>query len=151
MAAYILTLESGEEYPLKLTALQLQGYLKTNFKGQQMPPLPAVIQAVDNLDCRLDLFQRALTGGNPNCKLRGADLYDRLVEEGWTPEQVAALVVEIADASGLIPKDMRDDLMTAVTTSANGVIGQARRICAAMDNRLDMDAAGEDAPDDPTK
>jgi hypothetical protein len=127
----------GGSYELRLTSSQLDKYIDKFFKGD-VPPLPGVLQAIDHVAMRNDLLGRALhyPGSGAPRDLTGADFVDLLVDDGFKPETIAMMIVDLADLCGIVPEGMKEDLKTAATKGEQGVIGQANQIVQAISGEL---------------
>lgn len=132
MKTYEVTLTDGSSYELRLTSSQLDQYISKNFKGE-WTPLPAVMHAMDRVALRNDLLDRALKCGAENPKtMTGEKLVDALVDDGYTPDDFARLIVEIADVSGIVPDGAKGNLLEAMILGKEGVHGQMNTILQAM-------------------
>lgn len=146
---YELERMEGASVSLRLTAVQLQNYLKTNFKDA-MVPLVGVMQAIERIDLLVSLLTFALRGAD-NAGISGGALYDELVDEGWDSARFAALVVEIADVSGLIPQGQKEDLLEAAVAGKAGVTGAAKTLTSMLNGaQPSQGGEGEGEGTDPT-
>lgn len=123
MALFARAVNIGEQpVTLRLSARKLQEYLdKHGVDGA--PAYVGVMQAVDDLGAKIDLFSAALsyTGAN-NFVRSGSDLIDMMADAGWTMDQVSDLIVGLAVDAGILPGDKLEEFQTAIrTTSRNGI------------------------------
>lgn len=130
MKTYDVTLSRGE-VQLRLTTGKLQQYLnKTG--GLNMHPLLGVLDAVNNLEKKVELLRAALTWpGNPNKEmtLDGAELLDMLVDEGLSGEDINGVILQLAQDAGLVAEDQREQLADALAAGSNALFGT---ICDAL-------------------
>lgn len=102
-----------EEYQLRLTTAKLEEYLK-NTDGDQNNPLLGVLDAMTLLPKRIKLFTAALQWpGNQNTVKSGAELLDRLLDDGVKPREISNIILELAAMAGLMDEDELEDMMKA--------------------------------------
>lgn len=90
---------------LRLSASKLQEYIK-NYSNEAQSPLLAVLDAMDSLKNQAALFTSALQyKGNLNPIKDGYELLDKMADAGFTPMQRKALIVDLAEQSGLVDTD----------------------------------------------
>lgn len=90
---------------LRLSASKLQEYIK-NYSNEAQSPLLAVLDAMDSLKNQAALFTSALQyKGNLNPIKDGYELLDKMADAGFTPMQRKALIVDLAEQSGLVDSD----------------------------------------------
>ena len=112
---YKLTL-NGEEYKLRLT-MAGQKALMERRKGENV--LAIIMGAVDDLEDMEALLTEALNWEGNNNKIHsGADLYDELVDAGYSgSEDFLKVCLNIAKNAGLLTQDDRDRLERIVGTT----------------------------------
>lgn len=150
MRTYDIALEKGE-VQLRLTMAKLQKYLEKT-GGVNMAPLLGVLDAVNNLDKKIQLLTAALTWpGNPNknVTLDGAELLDLLADEGMSARDMDGMILELAQAGGLIDEDQREELAGALERGNEVLFGT---ICDALaGNTPDTtETAPAEEPENPT-
>ena len=92
----------GTAVSLRLTARQLQAYIKEHGNEAQSPLL-AVLDAVESLKRKAALLSAALQyKGNDNTVKDGYDLLDMLADAGYTDMDIKLLIVNLAEQSGLV-------------------------------------------------
>lgn len=95
---------AGSEVQLRLTSKGLITYAK-GMRLDHIPPLAAVISALDSVEAKCALFTAAMRWpGHPNDIKKyptGEALMDALLLEGWDFQQLDDLVVDLAQISGL--------------------------------------------------
>lgn len=102
-----------EEFQLRLTTAKLEEYLK-NTDGDQNNPLIGVLDAMSLLPKRIRLFTAALQWpGNQNTVKNGAELLDRLLDDGVKPREISNIILELAAMAGLMDEDELEDMMKA--------------------------------------
>lgn len=124
MRTYDIALEKGE-VQLRLTMGKLQKYLEKTGSAD-MAPLLGVLDAINNLDKKIQLLTAALTwAGNPNkpVTLDGAELLDLLVDEGMTARDVDGVILGLAENAGLIDGDQREELAGALEKGNSVLFG----------------------------
>ena len=112
---YKLTL-NGEEYKLRLT-MAGQKALMERREGQSA--LAIIMGAVDDLEDMEALLTEALNWEGNNNKIHsGAELYDELVDAGYSgSEDFLKVCLNIAKNAGLLTQDDRDRLERIVGTT----------------------------------
>lgn len=102
-----------EEFQLRLTTAKLEEYLK-NTDGDQNNPLIGVLDAMTLLPQRIKLLTAALQWpGNQNTVKSGAELLDRLLDDGVKPREISNIILELAAMAGLTDEDELEDMMKA--------------------------------------
>lgn len=102
-----------EEFHLRLTTAKLEEYLK-NTGGDENNPLIGVLDAMALLPKRIKLFTAALQWpGNQNTVKSGAELLDRLLDDGVKPREISNIILELAAMAGLMDEDELEDMMQA--------------------------------------
>lgn len=150
MRTYDIALEKGE-VQLRLTIAKLQKFLEKTGSAD-MAPLLGVLDAINNLDKKIQLLTAALTwAGNPNknVTLDGAELLDLLVDEGMTARDVDGVILELTQTAGLIDEAQREELTEALDmgrevlfdTICNGLAGKGLG---------STEAGPAEAPENPT-
>ena len=109
--AYTLHLD-GMQLRLRLTVAGQRG-LRERF-GEDC--LQIILEAAADAEKMAALLEAALNwSGAENAVRSGEELYDRLVDEGWSgQEQFGGLAFDIAAASGLISAEQARQLRAAV-------------------------------------
>lgn len=112
----------GERYCLRLTAAG-QRELKERFHEEV---LQTVFEAASDSEKMSALLEAALNWkGNENPIRDGGELYDRLVDEGWSGQvRFGGLAFDIAAASGLLDEKHAEKLKKSVEEAVNGVFDQ---------------------------
>ena len=110
--AHILRLD-GEQVRLRLTVAG-QRSLREQF-GEDS--LQLILESAGDADKMASLLEAALNWpGNENSIRSGEELYDRLVDEGWSgQEQFGGLAFDIAAVSGLISAQQARQLKEGVS------------------------------------
>lgn len=127
----------GEEFKLRLT---LTGQKNLQAKNPDVPIMALVMGAVDD-PCDMDaLLTEALCWeGNENPTCSGAELYDRMVDDGKCGTNAfMELVLNIAHNAGLINDDERKKVQHAVE----------RRMTRSFDQLCEDDDPFEDLSED---
>lgn len=102
-----------EEFQLRLTTAKLEEYLK-NTDGDQNNPLIGVLDAMTLLPKRIKLLTAALQWpGNQNTVKSGAELLDRLLDDGVKPREISNMILELAAMAGLLEEDDLEGMMEA--------------------------------------
>jgi hypothetical protein len=109
--AYILHLD-GEQVRLRLTVAG-QRSLRERF-GEDS--LQIILESAADAEKMAALLEAALNwSGSENTIRSGEELYDRLVDEGWSGQaQFGGLAFDIAAASGLVSPEQARQLKQAV-------------------------------------
>lgn len=109
--AYILHLD-GEQVRLRLTVAG-QRSLRERF-GEDS--LQIILESAADAEKMAALLEAALNwSGSENTIRSGEELYDRLVDEGWSGQaQFGGLAFDIAAASGLVSPEQAQQLKQAV-------------------------------------
>lgn len=141
---------NGEEYKLRLT-MAGQKALMERSPGQKV--LAIIMGAVDDLDDMEALLTEALNWEGNNNKIHsGAELYDALVDAGYSgSEDFLRLCLNIAKNAGLLKQDDRDRLERIV---GKAVQREMDMFFAMMESELDGDGKpaeqeGEESEDNP--
>lgn len=102
-----------EEFQLRLTTAKLEEYLK-NTDGDQNNPLIGVLDAMTLLPKRIKLFTAALQWPeNKNRVKNGAELLDKLLDDGVKPREISNIILELAAMAGLMDEDELEGMMQA--------------------------------------
>lgn len=102
-----------EEFQLRLTTAKLEEYLK-NTGGDENNPLIGVLDAMTLLPKRIKLLTAALQWpGNQNTVKHGAELLDKLLDDGVKPRAISNIILELAAMAGLMDEDELEDMMKA--------------------------------------
>lgn len=129
---------------LRLSASKLQEYIK-NYSNEAQSPLLAVLDAIDSLKNQAALFTTALQyKGNLNPIKDGYELLDKMADAGFTPMQRKALIVDLAEQSGLVDTDDADTVRKSIEKGNKKFIDTVAVLLAG--DRPTMDGApAEDA------
>lgn len=137
---------------LRLSASKLQEYIK-NYSNEAQSPLLAVLDAMDSLKNQAALFTAALQHkGNLNPIKDGYELLDKMADAGFTPMQRKALIVDLAEQSGLVDTDDAATVRKSIERGNKKFIDTVAVLLAgdrpAMDGALAEDA--QPAEENPT-
>ena len=106
-----ILLEDGSQVQLRLTTGKLEQYL-SQVNGSNENPLLAVLDAMTILPKRIKLFTAALQWpDNKNTIKNGAELLDRLLDEGVTAREIRNMVLQMAAQAGLADEDQLDEMI----------------------------------------
>ena len=106
-----ILLEDGTQVQLRLTTGKLEQYL-SQVNGSDGNPLLAVLDAMTILPKRIKLFSAALQWpDNKNTIKNGAELLDRLLDEGVTAREIRNMVLQMAAQAGLVDEDQLDEMI----------------------------------------
>lgn len=106
-----ILLEDGTQVQLRLTTGKLEQYL-SQVNGSNENPLLAVLDAMTLLPKRIKLFTAALQWPeNKNTIKNGADLLDRLLDEGVTAREIRNMVLQMAAQAGLVDEDQLEEMI----------------------------------------
>ena len=139
----------GEEFKLRLT---LAGQKNLKAKNPSVPIMALVMGAVDDPEDMEALLTEALSwNGNENPTCDGAELYDRLVDDGKCGTSAfMELVLNIAHNAGLINDDERKKVHRAVERRMD----QSFDLLCEEDDLFDdlsEDEEGDEGSDNPQK
>lgn len=140
MARTCYALKLGENtYKLRLT---LRGQKVLRALDPDAPILAAVVGAVDDPDTMEALLTEALNWkGNDNKLHDGAELYDEMVDNGYSgSEDFLRVVLNIAENAGLLTEAERIKVERST----------GKLLRAAMEN-FDDEEEGEESPENPLK
>lgn len=102
-----------EEFQLRLTTAKLEEYLK-NTEGDQNNPLIGVLDAMTLLPKRIKLFTAALQWPENRNKVKnGAELLDKLLDDGVKPREISNIILELAAMAGLLEEEELEGMMEA--------------------------------------
>ena len=102
-----------DEYQLRLTTAKLEEYLK-NTGGDQNNPLIGVLDAMTLLPTRIKLFTAALQWPENRNKIKsGAELLDKLLDDGVKPREISNIILELAAMAGLLEEEELEGMMEA--------------------------------------
>ena len=95
----------GKTVCLRLTTKAIGAFvLKHGMKDA--PPIASVLGAMDNLDAKCDLLTGALTYPDNHNTIRSGDaLLDMLADEGYTPEDINWMILDLAKQAGLVGQE----------------------------------------------
>ena len=129
---------------LRLTTAKLEAYLK-NTDSDQNNPLIGVLDAMTLLPKRVKLLTAALQWpGNQNTIKDGADLLDKLLDDGKKPSQISDMILELAAMAGL----MEDaDLASMIEANRQGNDKFRKALLDMMAGKEPADAADPAVPD----
>lgn len=137
----------GEEFKLRLT---LNGQKNLQAKNPDVPIMALVMGAVDDPGDMEALLTEALSWeGNDNPTCRGAELYDRMVDDGKCGTSAfMELVLNIAHNAGLINDGESKKVQRAVERRINRSFDQ---LCEEDDPFEDLsgDEEGDEGSDNP--
>lgn len=106
-------LDDGTQVQLRLTTGKLEQYL-TQIDGKDKNSLVGVLDALTFVGHRIKLFTAALTWpGNKNSIKDGGELLDRLLDNGLTPGDIRAMILQLAAQAGLLEEDQLEDMLAA--------------------------------------
>lgn len=106
-----ILLSDGTQVQLRLTTGKLEQYL-SQVNGSNENPLLAVLDAMTILPKRIKLFSAALQWpDNKNTIKNGAELLDRLLDEGMTAREIRNMVLQMAAQAGLADEDQLEDMI----------------------------------------
>lgn len=133
---------------LRLTASKLQEYIK-NYSNEAQSPLLGVLDAMDSLKNQAALFTTALQyKGNLNPIKDGYELLDKMADAGFSPMQRKALIVDLAEQSGLVDTDDAATVRKSIEKGNKKFIGTVAVLLAgdrpAMDDVPTEDAQPEE-------
>ena len=136
---------------LRLTASKLAAFAAEAGSGGNT--LFAVMDALDDLDRQGALFTAALTYTDNNNTLQdGFDLIDALADAGYTPVQKKELILELAEASGIIGRDDAAKVRAAIRTGSAKLYDAAVAVLSGEIPDLPVAEPGEGEPsENPTK
>lgn len=139
----------GEEFKLRLT---LAGQKNLQAKNPDVPIMALVMGAVDDPSDMEALLTEALSWeGNENTICSGAELYDRMVDDGKRGTTAfMELVLNIAHNAGLINDAERSKVQRAVERRMTNSFDQ---LCEDDDlfEDLSTDEEGDEGSDNPLK
>lgn len=139
----------GEDFKLRLT---LAGQKNLQAKNPDVPIMALVMGAVDDPADMEELLTEALSWeGNDNPTCSGAELYDRMVDDGKCGTNAfMELVLNIAHNAGLINNDEREKVQRAVERRMTRSFDQ---LCEDDDHFEDLsgDEEGGEGSDNPQK
>lgn len=129
---------------LRLTTAKLEAYLK-NTDSDQNNPLIGVLDAMTLLPKRVKLLTAALQWpGNQNKIKDGADLLDKLLDDGKKPSQISDMILELAAMAGLMEDD---DLASMIEANRQGNGKFRKALLDMMAGKEPAGAADPAAPD----
>ena len=139
----------GEEFKLRLT---LSGQKNLQAKNPDVPILALVMGAVDDPGDMEALLTEALSwDGNENSTHSGAELYDRLVDDGKRGSSAFMdLVLSIAHNAGLLTDDERSKVQRAVERKLRNGFNQLTEDDEPFQDLSDDEEGGEGS-DNPQK
>ena len=106
-------LDDGTQVQLRLTTGKLEQYL-TQIGGKDKNSLVGVLDALTFVGHRMKLFTAALTWtGNKNSIKDGGELLDRFLDNGLTPGDIRAMVLQLAAQAGLLEEDQLEEMLAA--------------------------------------
>lgn len=106
-------LDDGTQVQLRLTTGKLEQYL-TQIDWKNKNSLAGVLDALTFVGHRAKLFSAALTWpGNKNSIKDGGELLDRLLDNGLTPGDIRAMVLQLAAQAGLLEEDQLYEMLAA--------------------------------------
>ena len=141
MARNCYLLRVGDkEYKLRLT---LKGQKNLKKLDPDAPMMALVMGAVDDPEAMEALLTEALSWeGNSNKTHSGAELYDEMVDAGFSgSEEFLEVVLNIAKNAGLLTEDERCKVERVTT----------KMIRKSMDELCAEDEEVDEGPEDPTK
>ena len=149
MKARIITLGDNAVY-LRLSAAKLAEYAASI--GSQGNTLFAVLDALDDLQKQAALFTAALTfKGHPNEITDGFELIDMLADAEYGPMGVKQLIVELAEAAGVMNKVDAVKVVTAIKTGSDKLYDAAVAVLSGdMSSLPAMDQKAEETEENPT-
>lgn len=140
MSLNVKTIHVGDrEFTLRLTSKALLNYNQKH--GQEATsPLVAVLQAVEDLDARIDLLSNALNHPeNKNSLKDGGTLLDLMADDyAWSNAKVNELILTLAHESGLLDED--DYLSLIDPVAENG-----KKLISTLSNLLTGNPVGGNA------
>lgn len=146
--SYIVKI-GGDEFKLRLT---LAGQKNLLAKNPDVPIMALVMGAVDDPSDMEALLTEALSWeGNENPTCNGAELYDRMVDDGMCGTNAfMELVLNIAHNAGLINDAERSKVQRAVERRMTNSFDQ---LCEDDDlfEDLSTDEEGDEGSDNPLK
>lgn len=102
-----------EQVQLRLTTAKLEEFLKKT-DGDKNNPILAVLDALTLLSNRVALLTAALQWpGNKNTIKNGAELLDRLLDNGVKPREISNMILELAAMAGLLDEEELEGMMEA--------------------------------------
>lgn len=129
---------------LRLTTAKLEAYLK-NTDSDQNNPLIGVLDAMTLLPKRVKLLTAALQWpGNQNKIKDGADLLDKLLDDGKKPSQISDMILELAAMAGLMEED---DLASMIEANRQGNNKFRQALLGMMAGKEPAGTADPAAPD----
>lgn len=131
----------GNEYKLRLT---LKGQKNLRQRNPETPIIAAIMSAVDDPEDMDALLTEALNWeGNSNTIHSGEELYDEMVDNGYSgSESFAQVVLGIAKNAGLLTEDERAKMERVTRKLLN----------ASMDAfEEELTEEGEESPENPLK
>lgn len=136
---------------LRLTASKLAAFASETGSGGNT--LFAVMDTLDDLEKQGALFTAALTyKGNNNTLQDGFDLIDALADAGYTPVQKKELILELAEASGVIGRDDAAKVLAAIRTGSAKLYDAAVAVLSGEISNLPAAEPGAEEPaENPTQ
>lgn len=140
-------LDDGTQVQLRLTTGKLEQYL-TQIGGKDKNSLVGVLDALTFVGHRMKLFTAALTWtGNKNSIKDGGELLDRFLDNGLTPSDIRAMILQLAAQAGLLEEDQLEEMLAAAREGDQKFF---RAISDAVAGRAAEESLEEESQPDPT-
>lgn len=136
---------NGEEYKLRLTMAGQKALLE---RSPDQNILAIIMGAADDLGDMEALLTEALNWEGNNNKIHsGSDLYDELVDAGYSgTEDFMKVALNIAKNAGIINQDSRDRLERVV---GKAIATQMDMLLAQLEGNFDAEPETEEGSEDP--
>lgn len=130
MSLNVKTIQVGDqEFSLRLTSKAIMSYCKKH-GSEGGSPVIAVLEAVNNIEAKIDLLTAALTFPDTKNKLRdGSTLLDQMADDpAWTPKRKNELILDLALESGLLSEEDYVALIDPVEENSKQLITTMARL-----------------------
>ena len=139
----------GQSAALRLSSKGIAKYL-TDHGTEGAPPLVSLMLATEDFTCRVDLLEQALTfPGNENSIRRGGDLLDALVDEGYSMDDVNALILDLLHDCGMVDGEGLTRLVTAARKNSGRIVKGLENLLAGNGMEADGPQTPQEAQDGP--